>query len=224
MSTYKYTPPHLFWEIYDRWISPGVVPALNDDLHGRLIPSVSSGAHLLDVGSGGGQHAVRIATERPDLKVTGIDHEPIMVKRARRLANAAGVSDRVRVIEGNALNLPFEDVTFDHVYCAGPVKQVEDKIRVFDECLRVLKPSGRLLVMDVDRGCRLEDVIAMCDRTPLNRVLKAILRFYFIGWVAATSIDLDEMRELWEPLELLDCDGPRRIAGFPALIAVGTKP
>ena len=78
--------------------------------------------------------------------------------------------------------------------------------------------------MDVDRGCRLEDVIAMCDRTPLNRMLKAILRFYFVGWVASTSIDLDEMRELWEPLKLLDCDGPRRIAGFPALIAVGTKP
>ena len=226
MPEYIYSPlfPHLFWEIYDRWISPGVVPALNADLHDRLIPTVAPGAHLLDVGSGGGQHAVRIVMDRPDLRVTGIDIEPVMVTRSRRLARSAGVGNRAEFLEGNALELPFEDASFDHVYCAGPVKQVSQKIRVFNECLRVLKPSGRLLVMDVDRGCRVEDVDAMCHLTPLNRVLKALLRRYFLGWVAATSIDLDELREIWAPLRLLDCDGPRRIDGFPALIAVGTKP
>ena len=122
------------------------------------------------------------------------------------------------------MELPFEDASFDHVYCAGPVKQVSEKIRVFKECLRVLKSSGRFLVMDVNRGCSLEDVLTMCNLTPVNRVFKLILRLYFLGWVASTSIDLDEMRELWAPFKLYDCDGPRRIDGFPALIAVGTKP
>lgn len=216
--------PDLFWEIYDRWISPSVVQALQVDLHERMIRDVARGARLLDVGSGGGQHAVRVAQDRPDLRIEGIDISSTMVRRARALAEREGVSDKVAFRLGDALELPYENESFDAVWCAGPLKQVSDKSRAMRECYRVLRPGGRLLIMDVNRGCSDADVIAFTERTPLPLPGRATLRFYFSGIVARQSLDLDEVRALWSELSLVDCDGPRRIPDHPAFVAVGTKP
>lgn len=216
--------PNLFWEVYDRWISPSVVQVLQVDLHERMIKSVPRGGTLLDVGSGGGQHAVQVVRERPDLRVIGIDVATTMVKRSRALAERLEVTDKVSFQLGDALELPFDDASFDGVYCAGPLKQVNDKSRALRECYRVLRPGGRLLIMDVNRGCSFEDVTAFVDRTTLPGPGRHLLKVYFSGIVARQSIDLDEVRALWSELKLVDCDGPRRIPGHPAFVAVGTKP
>jgi ubiquinone/menaquinone biosynthesis C-methylase UbiE len=214
----------LFWEIYDRWIAPSVTQALQVDLHERMIKSVPHAGQVLDVGSGGGQHAVQVVQERPDLRVVGIDIATTMVKRSRALAERAKVSDKVTFQLGDAQELPFADESFDAVYCAGPLKQVSDKPRVLRECYRVLRRGGRLLVMDVNRGCSYEDVVAFVNRTTLPEPARRVLKIYFSAIVARQSIDLDEVRALWAPLVLLDCDGPRRIPDHPAFVAVGTKP
>jgi ubiquinone/menaquinone biosynthesis C-methylase UbiE len=178
---------------------------------------------LLDVGSGGGQHAVRVVQERPDLRVVGIDIAPAMVKRSRMLAQREGVADKVTFQLGDAVNLPFEDESFDAVYCAGPIKQIGDKPGALRECHRVLRRAGRLLVMDVNRGCSYEDIVAFVNRTPLPELGRLVLKIYFSAYVARQSIDLDEARALWAELPMIDCDGPRRIPGHPALVMVGTK-
>jgi ubiquinone/menaquinone biosynthesis C-methylase UbiE len=215
--------PNLFWEFYDRWVSPAVVAALQEDLHERLVRSVPRGGRLLDVGCGGGQHAVQIAQARPDLQVIGVDISSTMVKRSRALAQRAQVTQRTSFDLGDALELKFGAETFDAVYCAGPLKQVEDKARALAECHRVLRPGGRLLAMDVNRGCSYEDVVAFVNRTPLPEPGRGLLKVYFSAIVARQSIDLDEARALWAELPLRDRDGPRRIPGHPAFVMVGTK-
>lgn len=215
--------PNLFWEFYDRWVSPAVVAALQTDLHERLIRALPPRSRLLDVGSGGGQHAVQIAQERPDLTVTGVDISSTMVRRARELARRANVADRVSFELGDATDLHFDAEAFDAVYCAGPLKQVQDKVRVLRECYRVLRPGGRLLAMDVNRGCSQEDVVAFVNRTPLPKPGRTVLSNYFSAYVARQSIDLDEARALWSALPMRDSDGPRRIPGHPAFVMVGTK-
>jgi ubiquinone/menaquinone biosynthesis C-methylase UbiE len=215
--------PNFFWEFYDRWVSPAVVAALQSDLHERLIRDLPIGARLLDVGCGGGQHAVKIVQERPDLSVIGIDVSTTMVKRARALAHRANVADKVTFELGDAMDLQFASASFDGVYCAGPLKQVANKSRVLHECHRVLRPAGRLLAMDVNRGCSYEDVVAFVNRTPLPRPGRLLLKVYFSAYVARQSLDLDEARALWAELPLRDCDGPRRIPDHPAFVMVGTK-
>lgn len=223
MSTWSTPVPNIFWEFYDRWVSPAVVAALQEDLHERLIRDLPSGARVLDVGSGGGQHAVQIVRERPDLRVVGVDNSSVMVKRSQALARRSKVDDKVSFELGDALELKFETNAFDAVYCAGPLKQVDDKARVLRECLRVLRPGGRFLAMDVNRGCSDEDCSAFVNRTPLPSLGRGALKVYFSGIVARQSIDLDDARALWAELPLRDCDGPRRIPGHPAFVMVGTK-
>ena len=225
MSVFDWsTPvPNLFWEIYDRWVSPAVVAALQLDLHERLIRSLPAGARVLDVGSGGGQHAVQIAQARPDLQVVGVDVSSTMVKRSRALARRARVADKVSFDLGDAMDLKFASGSFDALYCAGPLKQVPDKSRVLQECYRVLRPGGRMLAMDVNRGCSYEDVVAFVNRTPLPSPGRQVLKLYFSTYVARQTLDLDEARALWAELPLRDCDGPRRIPGHPAFVMVGTK-
>lgn len=225
MSVFDWsTPvPNLFWEFYDRWVSPAVVAALQLDLHERMISELPEGSRVLDVGCGGGQHAVQIAQRRPDLRIVGIDISSTMVKRARALAQRERVADMTTFELGDAMDLKLETNSFDAVYCAGPLKQVPIKSRALKECLRVLRPGGRLLAMDVNRGCSWQDVSAFVGRTPLPKPGKQVLSVYFSGIVARQSIDLDEARELWAELQLRDCDGPRRIPGHPAWVMVGTK-
>jgi ubiquinone/menaquinone biosynthesis C-methylase UbiE len=215
--------PNMFWEFYDRWVSPSVVAALQVDLHERLITALPAGSRLLDVGSGGGQHAVKIVQERPDLRVVGIDISTTMVKRSRALARRANVADRATFDLGDARELRFDAESFDAVYCAGPLKQVQDKSRVLSECHRVLRPGGTLLAMDVNRGCSYEDVVAFVNRTPLPQPARLLLKIYFSAYVARQSIDLDEARALWAELPLHNCDGPRRIPSHPAFVMVGMK-
>jgi ubiquinone/menaquinone biosynthesis C-methylase UbiE len=213
----------MFWEFYDRWVSPAVVAALQLDLHDRLVKELPVGSRLLDVGCGGGQHAVQIARQRPDLNVVGIDISTTMVRRSRALARRSNVAEKTSFDLGDAMDLKFDSASFDAVYCAGPLKQLSAKSRALHECVRVLRPGGRLLAMDVNRGCSYEDVVAFVRRTPLPSFGRQLLKIYFSGIVARQSIDLDEARALWAELPLRECDGPRRIPGHPAFVMVGTK-
>lgn len=226
MSIFNWSEPipDLFWEFYDRYVAPSVVQALEVDLHHRFLSQIPNGGRILDVGSGGGQHVVRIARERPDLRIDGIDNSSTMIKRSMKNVQRVGVQNRVTIREGDAQAIPFGDELFDGVYCAGPIKQVKDKPLVMRECYRVLRPGGRLLVMDVNRGCSYEDAVLFCSRTPLPELGRRLLKIYFLAYVVAQSIDLDEARALWAEHTFEDPDGPRRIPGHPAWVMVGTKP
>lgn len=73
--------------------------------------------------------------------------------KALTLANVAaeGVADRVRIVDGDACNLPFADGTFDIVRSSFVVHNIPkhtDRERALREMLRVLKPGGLLLVQD----------------------------------------------------------------------------
>lgn len=167
---------------------------------------------------------MKIVQKRPDLRVVGIDISSTMVNRAWALARRSNVADKVQFDIGDAMDLKFDNETFDAVYCAGPLKQVPDKPRVMAECHRVLRPGGRLLAMDVNRGCSYEDVVEFCNRTPLPGLGRLVLKLYFSTYVARQSIDLDDARALWNALPpMRDNDGPRRIPGHPAFVMVGTK-
>ena len=110
-----------------------------------------AGEFLLDIGSGIGGPARWIAMQY-GCTVTGVDVTAAFCEAARLLNAACGVADRVRIVDGTALALPFPDASFDRAYAHGVLTSIADKGGVYREACRVLKPGGRLVLFQQHAG------------------------------------------------------------------------
>jgi ubiquinone/menaquinone biosynthesis C-methylase UbiE len=220
MST-PYSPTYA--AIYDYLIAPAVVAVSVGDIQ-RLVDRAAPHSRILDVGCGGGQHVVSVAQTRPDLQLVALDLSHVFLRHAHKRAREAGVEARVQLVHGTATALPFPDEAFDHVYSTGSIKHWVDLKRGLDECWRVLKPGGQLLVMEADRGCRFEDVVTWASQTRLPKLFQPVLHAYFRMIVTGQSIDLQDASRLWSEMTLVDKEAPRRIPNTPALVMSGRKP
>jgi phosphoethanolamine N-methyltransferase len=106
---------------------------------------------VLDIGSGIGGPALILAGEM-GARITGIDLEGPLVARARAYAEAAGLGDRIEFRQVTPGPLPVDDEAIDVVYSSGVFTQVADKLEMFKEVSRVLKPGGVFTCYDWMKG------------------------------------------------------------------------
>lgn len=107
--------------------------------------------NVLDVGSGLGGPA-RLLARRYGSHVTGIDLTQELCDVAEDLTRRVGLSDRVEIRQGNALNLPFENDSFDVVWTQHVSMNIADKVKLYREMRRVIKVGGRLAFFDILAG------------------------------------------------------------------------
>jgi arsenite methyltransferase len=116
----------------------------------RAALAVSAGERVLDIGSGPGLLAAELAQEAgADGHVHGIDPSESMLAMARRRPvgrDAAPMDFQA----GDALALPVADASFDAAVSTQVLEYVEDVPAALAEARRVLRPGGRLLVLDTD--------------------------------------------------------------------------
>jgi phosphoethanolamine N-methyltransferase len=105
------------------------------------------GRRVLDLGCGIGGPACIVAGKYA-AHVVGTDLEPPLIERARRRAASLGLSDQTEFQVVTPGRLTFEDESFDLVMSSGGVTQTADKLGIFRECLRVLKPGGTFSCYD----------------------------------------------------------------------------
>jgi arsenite methyltransferase len=110
---------------------------------------------ILDVGCGNGLLAIAAAKKLQYGKAVGIDNwdQTLEYKYSEQnfIKNAAieHVLERIEAVTGDAQKLPFDDNSFDIVMTSLMMHHVPDKQKAIAEMLRVLKPSGTLLIADV---------------------------------------------------------------------------
>ena len=104
---------------------------------------------ILEVGSGPGRLAVRLAQTASNLEITGVDISSAMVERANRLAVGAGLGERVRFEVGDVGALPFPEGSFHGVVSTLSLHHWPDPARGLAEIHRVLRPSGEVWIYDL---------------------------------------------------------------------------
>jgi len=111
--------------------------------------ALQPGEDVLDVGCGAGMDSLVAAQMVGSTgSVTGIDMTPEMAAKARGSIAEMGLGN-VRIVEGSAEHLPFDDASFDVVISNGVIDLIPDKDAVFSEITRVLRLGGRIQLADV---------------------------------------------------------------------------
>ncbi len=112
---------------------------------------ITKDLHVLDAGSGIGGSA-RFLAARFGYTVHGIDLSPDFVEAAQALDILTGLESQITHQAGSILDLPFEDATFDAIWCQNVTMNIADKPRLFAEAKRVLKPGGTYVLSHLGRG------------------------------------------------------------------------
>jgi demethylmenaquinone methyltransferase / 2-methoxy-6-polyprenyl-1,4-benzoquinol methylase len=108
----------------------------------------TSGERVLDVATGTGMVA-RELVRRYGCEVVGLDQSPGMLAGARaRLAHDPAFAARVTLLEGEAERLPFADAEFDHLTFTYLLRYVEDPAATLAELARVVRPGGRIGMLE----------------------------------------------------------------------------
>lgn len=111
---------------------------------------LAHGLKVLDVGCGLGG-AARFMAAHYGAEIVGVDLTPEFVEVGNALTQEVGLGKEVRLIRASALNLPQDDASFDRASMFHVGMNIEDKVALFAEISRVLKPGGLLAVYDVMR-------------------------------------------------------------------------
>ena len=99
---------------------------------------------VLDAGARDAAHSVRLA-RRFGCRVVAVDPIALHIERAQKRIADEGLSDHIDVSQAALESLPFDDESFDHIWCRDVLNHVELD-RGLRECKRVLRPGGSMLI------------------------------------------------------------------------------
>ncbi len=213
-----------FAKIADRYVVTNHVLSMGTDILwrrkvGRVV-SRWNPEHVLDVATGTGDLALEIQKRCPEAKVLGTDFCPEM------LAHATEGGVKETKVE-DAMNLSFQDNTFDVVTAAFGLRNMEDWQKALREMGRVIKPGGHLLVLDFSQP---SGFLRKPYGLYLNRILPKVAGLltgqggayqYLAGSIGEFPYG-EKMIELFKNAEFQDCEC-RSLSGGIASIYTGLK-
>ncbi|WP_217642991.1 class I SAM-dependent methyltransferase [Litoreibacter janthinus] len=112
---------------------------------------ISPSQTILDIGCGLGGSA-RFAAKTYGARIAGIDLTPEYVEVGQQLCDWVGLSDSIKLRQGSALSLPFEDASFDGAFMMHVGMNIEDKHTLISEVSRVLKSGAKFGIYDIMKG------------------------------------------------------------------------
>ncbi len=122
-------------------------------------------AKVLDIATGTGDLAIMLSSKDPKVKIIGADISEKMLEIGRQKIQKAKLEAQIEFVKADSEALPFQDEQFDGVMVAFGVRNYEDLLQGLTEMKRVLKPGGKMVVLEFSR--------------PRIFPIKQIFQFYF---------------------------------------------
>ncbi len=120
---------------------------------------------ILDVATGTGDLAIQTSKALPEAEITGLDISQGMLEVGKRKIFKRNLSNRIQMVYGDSEALPFEDNSFDAVIVAFGVRNFESLNKGLKEMNRVLKPGGKVFILEFSR--------------PKSLIFRAVFNMYF---------------------------------------------
>jgi len=132
----------------------------------KAVNLVKNHAHesILDIATGTGDFAIELAKLSP-VKIIGIDIAEKMLEIGREKVQQKGLSGKIELMEADSENLPFPENTYDLATSAFGVRNFENLNKGLSEIYRVLKPGGRVLILEASEPSNM----------PLKKLYKAYM-------------------------------------------------
>lgn len=173
------------YDLMNKIISLGLDGRWRERAIERLSPV--SGGRYLDVGAGTGDLLLQIVKRAPEATGIGIDPSAAMLAVGRDKIRARGLEERIHLRTGDAMDLPFDDDTFDGVILGFAIRNVEDRQKALCEFKRVLKPGARLVILELTVPER--PVSRLCHRLYTGTVVPTAARLLSIRTAYAYLVD-----------------------------------
>lgn len=159
------------------------------------------GPRVLDEACGTGDFSIAIANHlakrAQDASVVGVDISEGMLEVMRRKVAESGLEATVRAETGDCCALQYEDASFDTVTVAFGVRNFEDREKALQEVLRVLRPGGHFVMLELG--------------IPRNPIVRAAYKFYFtrIMPLIGAGISKDKAAYRYLPASVLNFPNPQ---------------
>jgi len=137
------------YDVMNDLMSGGIHRLWKDAMMDWLAPR--RGQRLLDVAGGTGDIAFRFLRRAGDATATVLDLTTPMLEEGRKRAEAEALADRLDWVTGDAMALPFDDASFDVYTISFGIRNVTRPEVALSEAFRVLRPGGRLMVLEFSR-------------------------------------------------------------------------
>lgn len=161
-----------------KWYAKNTAHSMNDfraDAR-RAAALLPPGAKVLEVAPGPGYFTIELA-KLGNYQITGLDISKTFVEIAQK--NAAQAGARAEFRYGSASSMPFESDRFDFLFCRAAFKNFSEPVRALQEMQRVLKASGRALIIDLRRDASLDAINEAVSRMTLGIFSRVVTRLAF---------------------------------------------
>ncbi|MBN3884381.1 SAM-dependent methyltransferase [Nostoc sp.] len=155
---------------------------------------ISQGERFCDLGCGVGVPAMRIAKAK-ECFVDAITISKYQYDKAKQLAQEAGMSDRVRFIQGNALEMPCDDATYDGGWFFETIFHMGHR-EALREAYRILKPGATLLIADLPTRSNITEEFKTFAKEKIHSVF--IPKEDYPGLLDEAGFDLIEIDDVTE--------------------------